>query len=355
MASSFNKPFKPPLLRQPAAELGSERDANPAKRRRVETTPTISNTKAPTKTAIPFTTYRKPLLTIPNSPNTESTVTDPSKHDGDSYYNVLWRKFTNKKHKTWDGDGTLVVRGGYAHLYDDSGKELGKTAWSKPLLSGSSLSIGGKEVEVDSMMAKEVYLSSRQCLASVPMVADETRKEGWDSKRKTNPSVSTTTDQQFIPNPASRSEPPKTKFKPPSTTLSLSGPRRPLPPPVPRHDPNQPRALVMKRPSTVPDGKLVVDVVVDPLLCKHLRDHQREGVKFLYECTMGLRPFDGQGAILADEMGLGKTLQTIALLWTLLKQNPIHGAGPVIKKGSHRLSCDADQQLAEGIPQMAWQ
>jgi DNA repair and recombination protein RAD54B len=75
-----------------------------------------------------------------------------------------------------------------------------------------------------------------------------------------------------------------------------------------------------------------VDVVVDPFLGQHLREHQREGVKFMYECVMGMRDFNGQGAILADEMGLGKTLQTIALLWTLLKQNPIYGIDGVIKK-----------------------
>jgi len=38
-----------------------------------------------------------------------------------------------------------------------------------------------------------------------------------------------------------------------------------------------------------------------------------------------MKDINGQGAILADEMGLGKTLQTIALLWTLLKQSPYHG------------------------------
>ncbi|KAF9111786.1 helicase, partial [Mortierella sp. AM989] len=69
----------------------------------------------------------------------------------------------------------------------------------------------------------------------------------------------------------------------------------------------------------------LVDVVVDPLLGQHLRPHQKEGIQFLYECVMQMRDISGQGAILADEMGLGKTLQTIALLWTLLKQSPYYG------------------------------
>ena len=55
---------------------------------------------------------------------------------------------------------------------------------------------------------------------------------------------------------------------------------------------------------------------------------------------MGFKSSGCEGAILADEMGLGKTLQTIALLWTLLKQNPIYdpectravGGRPVVTK-----------------------
>jgi DNA repair and recombination RAD54-like protein len=56
------------------------------------------------------------------------------------------------------------------------------------------------------------------------------------------------------------------------------------------------------------------------MLCKHLREHQREGVQFMFGCVMGFRGFEGCGCILADDMGLGKTLQAVTLLWTLLNQ-----------------------------------
>jgi hypothetical protein len=46
----------------------------------------------------------------------------------------------------------------------------------------------------------------------------------------------------------------------------------------------------------------VIPVVIDPILARHLRPHQVDGVKFLYECVMGLRKHEGQGCILADEM-----------------------------------------------------
>lgn len=61
-----------------------------------------------------------------------------------------------------------------------------------------------------------------------------------------------------------------------------------------------------------------VHVVVDPLLGSVLRPHQREGVKFMYDCVTGNMIPDYNGCIMADEMGLGKTLQCITLMWTLL-------------------------------------
>ncbi|KAA8589911.1 hypothetical protein FQN60_013276 [Etheostoma spectabile] len=104
------------------------------------------------------------------------------------------------------------------------------------------------------------------------------------------------------------------------------------------HDPFAEDALVLYEPPTLSahdlikadKEKLPVHVVVDPVLGKVLRPHQREGVKFLWECVTGRRISGSYGCIMADEMGLGKTLQCIALMWTLLRQSP--DAKPEIDK-----------------------
>lgn len=97
------------------------------------------------------------------------------------------------------------------------------------------------------------------------------------------------------------------------------------------HDPTVCNALILYTPpqfseaekSKMDKNKIPVHVVVDPVVGNILRPHQREGVKFMYDCVTGAKD-DGEffGCIMADEMGLGKTLQCITLLWTLLRQSP---------------------------------
>ena len=246
------------------------------------------------------------------------------------------RNFTTKKNKIWDGDGILRVANGYARLEDVSGREMGKTPCSGPLLPESKLSIGGKELEVDSLLPRKEYLARRPASASAGQKeTPEATVKASLPKSKAKPKAilaETKEESKKVLNPAaSKSIATQSKFKNPVLETTVLE-RRAGPTPTPRHDPKAEGALVMRQLNKVPKGKQQVDVVVDPLLSKHLRPHQREGVKFLYECVMDMKSFGGQGAILADEMGLGKTLQTIALLWTLLKQNPIHDDPPVIKK-----------------------
>eukprot|EP01018_Ginkgo_biloba_P036784 Gb_13099 [translate_table: standard] len=84
--------------------------------------------------------------------------------------------------------------------------------------------------------------------------------------------------------------------------------------------------LVLWQPGdTAEAGAKSKAIVVDPVLVRFLRPHQREGVQFMFECVAGLRDFSKTnenlaGCILADDMGLGKTLQSITILYTLLQQ-----------------------------------
>ncbi|EAW07317.1 DEAD/DEAH box helicase [Aspergillus clavatus NRRL 1] len=343
------KPFKPPSIRKPPhlsssdtnpEKAPSDRFEPPAKKQRLDTdNDPLSHSQGLT---------RKPLQQVTNPSRTSSDSAVGDELPGVKYYNVLWRKPTTKKNKTWDGDGILSARDGYLYLQDISGKDMGRAMMpGSRLEAGSMLSIGGKEVEVDSEIPRKEYLAGKSFLgkkegASPLVTAAELPKKAFVPSLTnrsavlgpTLPSEKTQSGKTCVPplaNPASRSSSITGAYKRPLLDGTVV-PVMPASKPVPRHDPNQPGALVMKRPESVPKGKQIVDVVVDPILSKHLRPHQREGVQFLYECVMGMRSFNGEGAILADDMGLGKTLQTITLLWMLLKQNPIHDSAPVIKK-----------------------
>ena len=96
---------------------------------------------------------------------------------------------------------------------------------------------------------------------------------------------------------------------PPPASTPTHPHRRPPPPPPPRQ----------------------VPVVVESFLSRQLRPHQVSGVQFLYDCLLGRTSVEQKGAILADEMGLGKSLQSITLLYTLLRCGPL--GPPVVRKG----------------------
>ncbi|KAL4766601.1 DEAD/DEAH box helicase [Aspergillus foveolatus] len=354
------KPFKPLSIRkppqpadptpQPSIKPSETDDGPPAKRPRLFSQDT-SNTE---NTRTTLTNQRKPLNQVTNV-SEASALTSGGSGNGsanvDSSLPEARRKPTTKKNKIWDGDGIVSVRDGYVYLQDISGRAMGRAMYGSVLKPGVILSVGGKEVEIDTEIPKEEYLSGKRSLETkteAPTPPSLTRPL---PSKKTSVPVLKSREKDISRSELSASSPGLTKARiTESQTPSLASrgsvsgaykrpllestvmPADSLDEPTPRHDPKQPGALIMKRPGSAPKGKRIVDVVVDPILAKHLRPHQREGVKFLYECVMGMRSFNGEGAILADDMGLGKTLQTITLLWTLLKQNPIYEAAPVIKK-----------------------
>jgi len=216
-------------------------------------------------------------------------------------HSVLYTKKGPKKRKTF-ADGVMTVTDGKMTLFDMDGKQVTQkrmrpNEFSK-LGEGSEFELASFQVEVGARVSAEAYLSGRVFSASAGAASAQ------------------------LADAVSKKENMATAFKSPATsttTLALSSAMADPTQRLPAHDPLAPNALVLCRGV---EAHGTVDIVVDPGLTQHLRPHQREGVRFLFECVSGMRrgQFPGRGCILADAMGLGKTLQTITLIWTLLKQ-----------------------------------
>ena len=112
-------------------------------------------------------------------------------------------------------------------------------------------------------------------------------------------------------------------------------------------DDNEPPQIVLWSPSKEEQAEGAKPVVVDRSISSFLREHQIEGVKFLFECCSGMRDYEGFGCILADDMGLGKTFQSITLLFTLLRQGARGKAA--CKKGHYCMSHVACRKLGNEI------
>ncbi|KAI0723311.1 SNF2 family N-terminal domain-containing protein [Earliella scabrosa] len=258
----------------------------------------------------------------------------------ESFWTANWRKPQQKKHKTWDGDGYVIHEGEKLTLLSDNGLVMGTKKWDGlPLYASYRTFIGSREVELDNEISRSELPSIVGSSAEPPL--DPEYSDPPTSQARSSFLVDATRERRSSREGSSSSSPAVNspasakKFIPPASFYGTTVKPKPK---GPLHNPDAPGAVVMKAPTKEQQAKYnkknlpVVPVVIDPVLARHLRPHQKEGVQFLYECVMGMRKHEGQGCILADEMGMGKTLQTITLVWTLLKQNPYAGAGPVVGK-----------------------
>ncbi|THV06782.1 hypothetical protein K435DRAFT_834087 [Dendrothele bispora CBS 962.96] len=280
----------------------------------------------------------KPRSSPPRKPDASAesdlpVIAEPSRS---TYWMANWRKPAgNKKQASWEGDAFVLQVDNKITVVSEEGKIMGSMTWKGDLVEdGIAVKIGGKEVLLlNEIRAHQLPMSVRSSLGVQVVLGEKTNQEAPSDKA---PNVSST---GYVP----------------PTSLSGSLPFATKKIAKPLHDPEAEGAVVMKTPTKEhmerhnKKNRPVVPVVIDPILARHLRPHQRDGVRFMYECVMGLRRHEGCGCILADEMcvpkvvsnpvqtkhyprGLGKTLQTIALIWTLLKQNPYTGVGPIASK-----------------------
>lgn len=284
LSSSANAPFRPPRL------AGAINDA--------EVLPTSHSTGA---------VNAKRPLAVSNQPlkMAKQMGIDPSDSSYMRYFEVVWRKQTMKKNKTWDGDGVVVLTPTFVSLRMDQSenyKERSRVGNTSKFTTEGVFSMGSYEIEVMDEIVDPEQLMKIKGFTKGGVSKSEEESEPQPMKREMAPLIKRDTVQI---NKQFKQVVPKTEHQ----AKQKRG--------EPLYDPSSDGAIVMKKLHNYD-----TDVVVDPLLAKTLRPHQVKGVKFLYECVMDLRGFDGHGALLADDMGLGKTLQTITLIWTLLKQSP---------------------------------
>ena len=276
------------------------------------------------KPVFPILRPKNTLHSINNTILGDDNISEASKNDAerekDRIFRVLFTKFVphkKRKNKSFE-DGYLIIGGrgtgskydSMAVLLNDESKEKAKVQRSKVPVQSivryveggedmESFPVGSWEVEIDAEIPEEELLSGRAFLGT--SIGKESTVSGSTKHAILKPSQM----KPFV-----------------SVASSRPGMGRPAGSHfVPLYNPDDTDALVLNRVDWEADRDTVCPVVLDKALYRAMRPHQKEGVQFLYSCVTN-SVIMRRGCILADQMGLGKSLQTIALLYTLLKQGP---------------------------------
>lgn len=333
-----NKPFKPPRR---LSQVGSVR-------------PSSSTAKVTVKRCVGN------LATVPIEAKAkklkrESQISQYQR----KIYTIVHRKRSLKKHKTWDGDGYAIAKSlNSFSFYDSSGKFIANSVYTEGQeeLLGHIFKAASLELQLDYEITDPEERREAEIVLGKPNSGLKTQDVNEATSERHVESIQgtpCTTEKASISSTKSKQKPVFRPLLKSKDSDSIKDPK------LKEKRKYSPLFDVSKIENPVVMNKACdadVDVIVDPLISKHLRPHQREGVKFMYDCLLGLaRPVepssatavtdvtsqslvlepdsDIQGCLLADEMGLGKTLMTIALIWTLLKQTPKASQVPCSQHG----------------------
>lgn len=274
---------------------------------------------------------------------------------------VLYGKASTRKHKIWEGDGLLLCYGDSCILKSEDERDvICRSAALKnldQLEDGRVINIGSWSVEIQERIATS---SKTTAPVSAPPIPPSPSLESMDTSSLTSPScgapkISNTSKfsaerPPMASVPVHSNTPSQGDFEPMETVektsnfgrkrtsgqsnpfLGLETPqllpkRSTFVPPlidntVGSADGTAPTNVIQEKvppfilnEQDILDRKTTSAVVVDPRFARHLRDHQKEGIRFIYDRLKT----DMGGAILADDMGLGKTIQTMAATWALLR------------------------------------
>ncbi|KAE9417742.1 hypothetical protein Angca_006100 [Angiostrongylus cantonensis] len=232
---------------------------------------------------------------------------------------VLYAKVSTRKHKRWEGDGILLCYVNHAVLKSEDEKDVISRSTSikciNDLENGKELKIGSWEVQIQERVATRDVpaIASTGHVDYVQMSSSE-RDVNTSFAYESGLSKLTMTESGLKAGHNDNGNIPyrcfRKKFKCPLSENPDSLAEGP--------------AFIINEDRVENFGE--EPIVADPLVSRHLRTHQKEGVRFIFSALK-----DGHGVILADEMGLGKSIQAIVATMALLKQQS-HSSHCVPKK-----------------------
>ncbi|CAO4372186.1 unnamed protein product [Caenorhabditis nigoni] len=259
---------------------------------------------------------------------------------------VLYGKASTRKHKIWEGDGLLVCYGDSCMLKSEDERDvICRSSALKnldQLDDGRVINIGSWSVQIQ----ERVVTSSRaygvpprhQPAPSEPPeskpassgILSERNPGKFKAQRPQIPTVENGVAQMEIEEKPGVVGRKRASFSNPflgkETPMSLPKRSTFVPPLIDVHASSSApdgssNVIQQKIPPFILNEQDILDrktssaIIVDPRFARHLRDHQKEGIKFIFD---RLKEEMG-GAILADDMGLGKSIQTMAATWALLR------------------------------------
>lgn len=225
--------------------------------------------------------------------------------DVNSQFEVLWRRKSTKKHKTWEGDGIGTLVEGRFNISSDGFRI---TSANVPYVSPGQLIVAGQyEIEVSAPIQNKAHTTKSQA-------SSKKNSDDLVDFLKSSPPVSkkmSTIDHNNHGHLELASS--SVKRRKTSSRLPSKG----------FHEVLHSTTKKTARSDVENDDH---GEKIEPSLYPQLQRHQIEAASFLYDCVTGRRHLYGYGAILADDMGLGKTLVAITLIYTLLRQDLIKNA-----------------------------
>ncbi|XGW28275.1 hypothetical protein V3C99_008237 [Haemonchus contortus] len=214
---------------------------------------------------------------------------------------VMYAKVSTRKHKKWEGDGLLICYANFAVLKTDDDKDVICRSTSikriSDLIEGKEIIMGSWEIQIQEQIAVQGSRSQPE-LTRTTSLKRSLQSSPLPKQIVTKVAMHDNVEDAMIHE--SCGAPTNTfrkKFKCPVINTHYG-----------------------ETPSFIINEDAVRDkdeepVIADPLVSRHLRDHQKEGVRFIYAHLQ-----EQGGIILADEMGLGKSIQAIVATMALLKQ-----------------------------------